>query len=68
MNQMFGKTQPIAFLADILISVLNTSMYTYEVAPVLTLIEKETIAHLTSKIWGAGNGDGVLLQVVACPI
>lgn len=59
MNQMFGKTQPIAFLADILISVLNTSMYTYEVAPVLTLIEKETIAHLTSKIWGAGNGDGV---------
>jgi glutamate/tyrosine decarboxylase-like PLP-dependent enzyme len=59
MNQMFGKTQPIAFLADLLISVLNTSMYTYEVAPVLTLIEKETIAHLTSKIWGTGIGDGV---------
>lgn len=60
MNQMFGKTQPVAFLADILISILNTSMYTYEVAPALTLIEKETIAHLTSMIWGKGQGDGVL--------
>lgn len=59
MNQMFGKTQPIAFLADILISVLNTSMYTYEVAPVLSLIEKETIGFLGSKIWGEETGGGV---------
>jgi glutamate/tyrosine decarboxylase-like PLP-dependent enzyme len=59
MNQMFGNTQPIAFLADILISVMNTSMYTYEVAPVLTLIEKEIISNLTNKVWGEGYGDGV---------
>lgn len=59
MNQMFGKMQPIGLLADLLISTLNTSMYTYEVAPVLTLIEKETIAKLTSKVWGEGHGDGV---------
>lgn len=58
MNQMFGKTQPIAYLADVLITLLNTSMYTYEVAPVLTLIENETIDFLTKKIWDR-SGDGV---------
>jgi sulfinoalanine decarboxylase len=59
MNQMYGKTQPIAYLADVLITLLNTSMYTYEVAPILTLIEKETIDFLTKHIWGEGQGDGV---------
>lgn len=59
MNQMFGKVQPIAFLADVLLSVMNTSMYTYEVAPVLTLIEKETIKTLCQKVWGENWGDGV---------
>ncbi len=58
MNQMFGKTQPIAYLADVLITLLNTSMYTYEVAPVLTLIENETIDFLSKKVWGR-SGDGV---------
>jgi len=59
MNQMFGKTQPIAFLADIIMSQLNTSMYTYEVAPVMTLIEKEMVTKLGEKAWGKGIGDGV---------
>ncbi len=59
MNQMFGKTQPISFLADILIAMLNTSIYTYEVAPVFSLIEKELISNLGKKVWGEGTGDGV---------
>ena len=59
MNQMFGKTQAISFIADILISALNTSMYTFEVAPVFSLIEKEVITKLGEKIWGKGMGDGV---------
>jgi glutamate/tyrosine decarboxylase-like PLP-dependent enzyme len=59
MNQMFGKTQSISFLADIIIALLNTSMYTYEVAPVFSLIEKETIANLGARVWGKGKGDGV---------
>lgn len=59
MNQMFGKTQPISFLADILIAMLNTSMYTYEVAPVFSLIEKEIISNLGARVWGKGHGDGV---------
>lgn len=59
MNQMFGKTQPISFLADIIIAMLNTSMYTYEVAPVFSLIEKEIIANLGERVWGKNKGDGV---------
>ena len=59
MNQMFGKTQPVSFLADILIAMLNTSMYTFEVAPILSLIEKETISNLGARVWGKGKGDGV---------
>ena len=59
MNQMFGKTQPISFLADIIIAMLNTSMYTYEVAPVFSLIEKQIISNLGERIWGKDQGDGV---------
>ncbi len=59
MNQMFGKTQPIGFLADIIMSQLNASIYTYEVAPVMTLIEKEVVSKLGETIWKKGTGDGV---------
>ena len=59
MNQMFGKVQPIAFIADIILGLLNISSYTYEVAPAMTLIEKEIVSNLTAKIWGKGQGDGV---------
>lgn len=60
MNQMFGKQQSIAVLGDILTALLNTSMYTYEVAPALTLIEKECIKRLGSFIWESGEtNDGV---------
>lgn len=59
MNQMFGKTQPISFLADIIIAMLNTSMYTYEVAPIFSLIEKEIITNLGERVWGKDQGDGV---------
>lgn len=60
MNQMFGKQQSIAVLGDILTALLNTSMYTYEVAPVLTLIEKECIKKLGAFVWGTdATSDGV---------
>lgn len=61
MNQMYGKQQPIAIIGDILTVLLNTSMYTYEVAPVMTLIEKECIKRLCSFVWKASDNsnDGV---------
>ncbi len=58
MNQMFGSVQKAAWLADILLPVFNTSVYTYEVAPVFTLMEREVIAALSVEIWGK-EGDGV---------
>ncbi len=46
MNQLYGGTNLISILGDIFASILNTSMYTYEVAPLMTLIEKECIKKL----------------------
>lgn len=59
MNQMYGKMNPVSIYGDILTTLLNTSMYTFEVAPLLTLIEKECIAKLNKHIWGDHVGDGV---------
>lgn len=60
MNQMFGKQVPVAVLGDLLTVLLNTSMYTYEVAPVLTLIEKECVERLCSLVWNSTDWhDGV---------
>ena len=45
-NQLWGGFNPACFMGDVLTSATNTSMYTYEVAPVATLIEKTLIAKL----------------------
>jgi len=58
MNQMYGKQHLIGVYGNILTTLLNTSMYTYEVAPIMTLIEKECIAKLSKTIWKT-SGDGV---------
>jgi glutamate/tyrosine decarboxylase-like PLP-dependent enzyme len=52
-NQLFSKTDPVSIAADWMISALNTSMYTYEVAPVFTLIEQEVCTKLVSLITGS---------------
>ncbi len=60
MNQMYGKQHSVAVLGDILTTLLNTSMYTYEVAPVMTVIEKECINRLCSFVWNTKEvNDGV---------
>lgn len=59
MNQMFGKQQAIAIVGEVLAVLLNTSMYTYEVSPALTLIEKQCIKQLINKVWHTEEGDGV---------
>jgi len=51
MNQMYGSQQIAAIIGDIISSLLNTSMYTYEAAPLLTLIEKECIEKLGNLVW-----------------
>ncbi len=51
MNQMYGSQQLAALSGDVITSILNTSMYTYEVAPLMTLIEKECVKELSKCIW-----------------
>ena len=42
-NQLWGGHQPAAIAGELVAAVANTSMYTHEVAPVATLIEKTLI-------------------------
>jgi len=57
-NQLFSGFNETAMAGDVLTTLMNTSMYTYEVAPLATLIEKEVIAKMNSYT-GFTNGDGI---------
>lgn len=56
-NQLWGGFNAACFMGDMLTSATNTSMYTYEVAPVATLIEKTLIAKLGGLV-GFSDPDG----------
>ena len=59
-NQLFGDQDPVGLLGEWMTALLNTSMYTYEVAPVLTLMELELMTHMCGFIgWGKDEGEGV---------
>ncbi len=59
-NQLYGGLNFPAFVGEIITALTNTSMYTFEVAPVATLIEMELIKRLNQLI-GFENGDGTFL-------
>jgi len=57
MNQLFGGISPPAVVGEWLSALINTSMYTYEAAPVATLMEVELIAKLCRMVgFEAGEG------------
>ncbi len=58
-NQLFAGYEPAAILGEWMVAVLNTSMYTYEVAPVATLVERELLERMNALV-GFESGDGVL--------
>lgn len=61
-NQLFGDYDPAGLLGEWMTSLLNTSMYTFEVAPVVTLMETTLMAHLCGYVgWSADKGEGVLV-------
>lgn len=60
LNQLYGGANFPAFLGEVVTALSNTSMYTYEVAPVATLIEMELIDKV-KKIVGFEDGDGTFL-------
>ncbi len=59
-NQLYAGTNLPGFLGEIFSALSNTSMYTYEVAPVATLIEKELIRKMCG-IVGFKNGSGIFV-------
>ncbi|MFY0674896.1 MAG: aminotransferase class V-fold PLP-dependent enzyme [Bacteroidia bacterium] len=58
LNQLFSGFNEPGILGELLSTLLNTSMYTYEVAPMATLIEREVIDKMNTYT-GFNNGDGI---------
>ena len=57
LNQLFGGFNFPAFIGEVITSLTNTSMYTYEVAPVATLMERELIDKMLGYTgWNSGDG------------
>jgi len=59
-NQLFGGNNIPALMGDILTSITNTSMYTYEVAPLATIMELELVQKMCKKI-GYKSGEGTFV-------
>ena len=57
-NQLFQGFNAPAFMGEVITSLSNTSMYTYEVAPVATLMEMELVKKMCEKV-GYEGGDGI---------
>lgn len=56
MNQLFSGLDPYGLAGQWLTDALNASVYTYEVAPVLTLMEKELTKKLLHMFYKNDNG------------
>ena len=59
MNPLWGGFNAAAFAGEIIANITNTSMYTYELAPMATLIEQSLIKRMC-EILGFSNGGGTL--------
>ncbi len=59
-NQLWGGFEATGLLAQMVTSAANTSMYTYEVAPVATLMEKKLIEALNQLV-GFSQGEGLMV-------
>jgi glutamate/tyrosine decarboxylase-like PLP-dependent enzyme len=51
-NQLFGAVDPVALAGEIIALSVNTSAYTYETAPVFTMIERNVIENLGRLVFG----------------
>ncbi len=58
MNPLWGGTNIASFAGEIITALTNTSMYTFEIAPMATLIENEMVATM-SKLAGFVSGEGI---------
>lgn len=59
LNQLFHRPDVVAVLGDWLTAALNTSVYTFEIAPVATLLEMECIAKYAALCgWDPAGAEG----------
>lgn len=59
-NQLFSAVDAYALAGQWLTDALNPSVYTYEVAPVLVLMEEIVLHEMRSVVgWKNGDGDGI---------
>jgi len=58
MNPLWGGTNIASFAGEIITALANTSMYTFEIAPMATLIENEMITTM-AKLAGFEAGEGI---------
>jgi glutamate/tyrosine decarboxylase-like PLP-dependent enzyme len=49
-NQLFAQADPVATVGEWVTATINASMYTYEVAPALTCMEKDVLRLMESYI------------------
>ncbi len=56
-NQLFGTLDPIALAAEVIALGLHTSSYTWETAPVFTLMEREVFVRLGQLVFERDGGD-----------
>lgn len=59
-NQLFAGINPEAVIAELLATITNTTMATYEMAPVATIMEQKLVDEL-KKILGFDSGEGIML-------
>jgi len=60
LNQLFGGADPLAIIGDWVTSLLNPTMATFEIAPVLTVIEKRLVSKLL-QMTGLSQGEGIMV-------
>ncbi|CAH0729576.1 unnamed protein product, partial [Brenthis ino] len=59
-NQLFSSVDPYGLVGQWLTDALNPSVYTFEVAPVFTLMEEEVLREMRAIVgWHGGEGDGI---------
>lgn len=59
-NQLFSGIDPHALAADWLATLTNSTMATFEVAPMATMMERELVSHMMGKA-GWQKGDGIMV-------
>lgn len=57
-NQLFSGFSPHAWLGEVVAGLTNTSLYTYEVAPVATLVEQALIREMARLVGFPSGGGG----------